>query len=241
MPRLIALVLCAAQFGATTVCAAQTAAQPATQTPSAAPVPTQIASAKTVFLSNLGADSNFPIDSTSAYNAIYNDLQVWGQYQLVGSPEEADLILQLHDLSTYTTYTGNHGSTYTIDNPSFQLTIVDAKSNVTLWTISSPVYLAGSKQVLARWQAISETNLVSRLKVLTGQPLSATETADLTDVPKTHTKALVFGIVGGFVAISVGGFLIAHHEFENDLNNQKASQDAFCAAHGIPPSECLGG
>lgn len=217
------------------------AAQQAPAQTLGAPVPAQIAQAHTVFLSNLGSDNNFPIDSTQVYNAVYQDLQAWGKYQLVSSPQQADLVFQLHDLSTYTTYTGNHGETYTINNPSFQLTIVDAASNVTLWSINSPVYLAGSKQTLARWEAIAETNLVSRIKVLANQPLSATESADLTSAPKSHRTALALVLVGGFVAAGVGGGILLHHEYENSLANQKAQQDAFCNANHIPLSECAGG
>jgi hypothetical protein len=217
-----------------------TAPQAVAQAPGA-PIPSQIATAHTVFLSNMGSDSNFPIDATQAYNAIYQDLQTWGKYQLAASPEQADLIFQLRDVSTYTTYYGNHGTTYTINHPSFQLTIVDAKSNVTLWTINSPVYLAGKKQTLARWEALAETNLISRIKVVAGQPLSNVETADLTTAPKTHGKALAYILVGSIVGAGVAGGLILHHEFENSLANQKATQDAFCKANNIPLSECAGG
>jgi hypothetical protein len=207
----------------------------------AGPIPSQIATAHTVFLSNLGADANFPIDPDQAYTAIYDGLQGWGRYQMVSTPQQADLILQLHELSTYTTYTGNHGSTYTINNPSFVLTIVDAKSNVTLWTISSPVYLAGSKSTLARWESIAETNLVSRVKVVAGQSLSTTESADLVSAPKGHRKAAIIIASSVFVGFAVGGPLLLHHLYEDSLASQKASQDAFCEANHIPLSECAGG
>ena len=161
-------------------------AQSPSPTPANAPVPAQIAAAHSVFLSNLGADANFPVNATQAYNDIYKALTTWGRYQLAGAPEQADLIFQLRGVSTLTTYSGAHGTTYTVNNPAFQLTIVDPKSNVTLWTITSPVALAGSKQTLARWLAISETNLVSRIKVVAGEQLTPTETADLTTVPNYH-------------------------------------------------------
>jgi hypothetical protein len=217
------------------------AATTATTLASHAPVPAQIASSHTIFLSNLGADASFPVDSTQVYNDIYKALQTWGHYQLVSSPAQADLIFQLRDVSTFTTYYGNHDSTYTVNNPTFQLTIVDPKSNVTLWTITSPVALAGSKQTLARWLSISEINLVSRIKVVAGQPLAPTETADLTTVPNLHRGRLVLILVGSSVALGVGGGLLLHHLYENSLADQKASQDAFCNANHIPLSQCAGG
>jgi hypothetical protein len=206
-----------------------------------APVPTQITASHTVFLSNMGADASFPVDATQAYNDIYQALTTWGRYQLVSSPEQADLIFQLRGVSTLTTYSGAHDTIYTVNNPAFQLTIVDPKSNVTLWTITSPVALAGSKRTLARWLAISETNLVSRIKVVAGQQLDPVETTDLTTVPNYHHGRTALILVGGAVAFGVGGGLLLHHFYEDSLASQKASQDAFCNANNIPLSQCAGG
>ena len=205
------------------------------------PVPAQIATSHRIFLSNLGADANFPVDSTRVYNDIYKALQDWNHYQLVSSPDQADLIFQLREVSTLNTYSDANGDILTNNNPTFQLTIVDPKTSVTLWTITSPVALAGSKQTLARWLSISETNLISRIKVVAGDPLAPTETADLTTVPKTHHTALVLLIVGTTVGVGVGGGLLLHHFYENSLASQKASQDAFCNANHIPLSQCAGG
>jgi hypothetical protein len=205
-----------------------------------APVPAQISASHTVFLSNLGADASFPVDATRAYNDIYKALATWGRYQLVSSPDQADLIFQLRGVSTLSTY-GANDSVYTVNNPAFQLTIVDPRSNVTLWTITSPVALAGSKQTWARWLAISETNLVSRIKVVAGEQLAPTETADLTTVPNYHHTRLALILVGSAVAFGVGGGLLLHHFYEDSLASQKAAQDAFCNANHIPLSQCAGG
>ena len=101
--------------------------------------------------------------------------------------------------------------------------------------------VTGSSKAYARWVSLSETNLVSRIKVLAGQPLSAAETNDLTTYPKFHTGRNVAILVGAFVGAGVGGGRLLHHFYENGLANQKASQDAFCEAHNIPLSECAGG
>jgi hypothetical protein len=206
-----------------------------------APVPAQIASSHSIFLSNLGADTSFPVDSTQVYNDIYKALQTWNHYQLVSSPNQADLIFQLREMSTLSTYSDSDGNVYNNNSPAFQLVIVDPKTKVTLWTITSPVVLAGSKQTLARWLTISETNLISRIKVVAGESLAPMETADLTTVPKTHHTALALIIVGSTVALGVGGGLLLHHFYENSLTSMKASQDAFCNANHIPLSECAGG
>jgi hypothetical protein len=204
------------------------------------PVPAQISSSHTIFLSNLGADASFPVDADQVYNDVYKALQAWGRYQLVSSPDQADLIFQLRDVSTLSTY-GANDNVYTVNTPAFQLAIVDPKTSVTLWTITSPVVLAGSKQTLARWLAISETNLISRIKVVAGEQLVPTETADLTNVPNYHRARVGLLLLGGTVAFGVGGALLLHHFYENSLADQKAAQDAFCNANHIPLSQCAGG
>jgi hypothetical protein len=49
-----------------------------------APLPTVIVNAKKIFLSN-GGGSNL------AYDAFYSKMKEWGKYEIVGSPETADL------------------------------------------------------------------------------------------------------------------------------------------------------
>ena len=94
---------------------------------------------------------------------------------------------------------------------------------------------------MASWLSLSETNLVSRVKVVAGQPLSPGETTDLTTVPKYHSTRTVLIVTGAFVGAAVAGGLIMYHLHENALANMKASQDAFCTANNIPISECAGG
>jgi len=209
----------------------------AQQTTLAAPVPSQIHQAQTIFLTNSGADPNFPIDATKAYNDIYAALQTWGRYKLVNSPDEADLVFKLKGIAPITDVSGNRGGVYSVTSPAFQIAILDPKSKISLWTITSPVNVTGKTQVLARWVSISEANLISRVKVVAGQPLSPDETTDLTTVPKNHNARTLLIIGGVAVGATVAGVLIAHHE----LANMKASQDAFCTANNIPLSQCAGG
>jgi hypothetical protein len=213
----------------------------AQQTTLSAPVPSQIHQAQTIFLTNSGSDPNFPIDATKAYNDIYAALQTWGRYKLVTSPDQADLVFQLKGIAPITDVSGNRRGVYSITSPAFQLTILDPKSNIALWTITSPVNVTGKNQVLARWVSISESNLVSRVKVVADQSLSPDETADLTTVPKYHNGRTALIVVGVVVGAAVAGGLILHHEFENSVANDKASQDAFCTANHIPLSQCAGG
>ena len=213
----------------------------AQQTTPAAPVPSQIQQAQTIFLTNSGSDPNFPIDATKAYNDIYAALETWGRYKLVNSPDQADLVFELKGIAPITDVSGNRGGVYSITSPAFQLTILDPKSNIALWTITSPVNVTGKNQVLARWVSISETNLVSRVKVVADQSLSPDETADLTTVPNYHNGRTALIVVGAFVGTAVAGGLLMYHLHEDALANMKASQDAFCTANHIPLSQCAGG
>jgi hypothetical protein len=200
--------------------------------PPSAPVPSQIAAAHTVFLVNGGADHNFPIAEDQAYNSIYAALKTWGRFQLVDSPAQADLILNLHDIAPVTAVGGgDRTEAYAITSPAFQLTLTDARTNIALWTITSPVYISGKGQTRAGWTNIAITNLVSRVKVLVNQPLSETESADLTRAPKRHTVAGIV-LVSGVVAGSVGVGFLLKHEFDQAVKNQNtmlcAENPFFC-------------
>jgi hypothetical protein len=220
--------------------ATSTSAQSTPPTPPA-PFPTQIAAAHTIFLTNGGADADFPLSEGESYDRVYAALKSWGRFQLVGSAADADLIFNLREIAPITDITGNRAGTYSITSPAFRLTITDPKTHSDLWTITSPVVIVGKKDVRDHWTSIAVTNLISRTKVLVNQPLSATETADLTTVPKTHGTRTVLIVVGATVAVAAVTAVLVHHAFEDSLANQKQQQDNFCIAHNIPLSECAGG
>jgi len=194
--------------------------------PPQAPVPAQIAAAHTIFLVNNGADANFSTSADTAYNDVYGALQAWGHFQLVTSPDQADLVFQLRDIAPITGVYGDRAGTYAINSPAFQLAIKDPKTNVTLWTITSPAVVAGFRASRERWFNIAITNLVSRVKVLANQPLTDTETADLTLYPYPHRRALAITLAAVFVGAGVAGILIAKHSFDNKVASQNA---ALCA------------
>src|ERR1700722_2231405 len=95
-----------------------------------APVPAVIVNAKKIFLSN-GGGSNL------AYDAFYSKMKEWGKYEIVGSPEEADLIVELSFRvedrgtrvwsSTNTYNNTTHVHSVQIVDPQLILAIYDAK------------------------------------------------------------------------------------------------------------------
>lgn len=198
------------------------------------PVPAQVAAAHKIMFTSVGASPNFPLDAGQIYNDVYADLQSWGYYQLVSTPQEADLIFQLREVAPLSDIVGGRGYVYTTHTPAFVLTMIDPKTQVTLWSITSPVYLAGKKDVYAHWIALSEANLISRIKVVAGQQLTDTEQADLVTVPKNHFRRnalIITGVAAG--ALAATAVIVSH--------DMKSNQDAFCAAHNIPANMCAGG
>ena len=197
-----------------------------------APVPPQIANAHKIFLVNDGADANFPITAERSYNEVYAALRTWGHFDLVSSPAEADLVFQLREIAPVTAVTGDRNSVYSIASPAFQLSIKDPKSDVTLWTITSPVQLAGRRKARAHWLNIALTNVVSRVKALCNQPLSTTETTDLTLAPHYHGAAFAIALTAVVVGAGVATGLIMKHEFDKNVANQNAAlcsqNPAFC-------------
>jgi hypothetical protein len=104
--------------------------------PTPAPLPSQITQAKTVFLANGGG-------SDLAYDAFYQGIKSWGKYQIVGSPDNADIIIELrywvdyHGSSSHTYYNPEtnqaNTSTSADKDPKMGVTIYDPKSKISLW------------------------------------------------------------------------------------------------------------
>lgn len=101
-----------------------------------APVPIQFLNAKRVFIANGAGDSDpniakYTNGPDGLYNQFYADIKALGRYDVVGSPSDADITLELRvDYAVF-----NHPYTY----PKFRVEVRDAKTNVLLWTCTEPV------------------------------------------------------------------------------------------------------
>jgi hypothetical protein len=77
-------------------CARET---PPSPPPAPPDVVARVTAAKTIFLSNAGANDSFGYEITGgpnvSYNELYASLKQWGYFQLVDSPSHADLIFQI--------------------------------------------------------------------------------------------------------------------------------------------------
>jgi hypothetical protein len=119
------------------------AQQPAPQ----APVPPSIPAAKSIFISNGGADSGlfpepFSGDTSRPYNQLFAALLSTGQFHLVTDPSNADLVLEIRLVAPYGPQQPSKQNGASDPLPMFRLTVYDAKSHFVLWTVTASVAIA---------------------------------------------------------------------------------------------------
>ena len=126
-----------------------------------------IVNAKKIFLSNGGGNN-------LAYDAFYSQMKLWGKYQVVGSPEEADLIVELSyrvedkgtrvwsSTNTYNNTTQVH-SAHIVD-PQLILTFYDAKTKNSLWSETDHRRLARREKNREKETVNSAQRIVDDLK-----------------------------------------------------------------------------
>jgi hypothetical protein len=132
-----------------------------------APLPAVILNAKKIFLTNGGG-------SDLAYDSFYSAIKNWGKYQIAGSPDEADLIVELayrvdhggtrvwSSQNTYTGVTQVHSAQ--VVDPQVVLTIYDAKSKMSLWSAVDHRRLARREKNREKEIINSAERLVDELK-----------------------------------------------------------------------------
>ncbi len=138
-----------------------------------APLPAIIVNAKKIFLTNGGG-------SDLAYDTFYSEMRKWGKYQIVGSPDEADLIVELsYSVEHDGTHVWSATNTYTKTTQVFSaqvvdqkliLTIYDAKSKVVLWSTIDHLKLARREKNREKETINSAERLVDKLKTRVNLP-----------------------------------------------------------------------
>ena len=143
------------------------------------PVPAPITSAQKIFIANGGMDAfslqafeELGLNGTYAYDSLYNAVKSWGNYQLVSSPADADLVLDIRFTAPITNV-GNHpvwGFEHILANTTWQfqteLKILDAKTHFPLWTLTQPVRPANLKGTWRKNIADADAALAGDLKSL---------------------------------------------------------------------------
>jgi hypothetical protein len=142
--------------------------------PAPAPVPAQISAAQKVFISNAGGESfETVIDETvfnggpdRPYNQFYAAMKNWGRFELVSSPADADLVLEISWVLTDT------GLRLPVLGQ-LRLVVIDPKTHVTLWNFTE--YVRGAILLGNRDKNFDQAmnTIISRIKALTSPPAAA--------------------------------------------------------------------
>ena len=135
----------------------------------AAPVPSAILTAKKVFISNATGEMVLPAgDPDMTYNEFYAAMKSWGRYELVSSPADADMVLQIR--FAYTNILQSPGTFAT--NFEIRLRMLDPKSGIVLWAFTETMPQSSNKTKAQGYFAQTLASLVGDLKNLTNRNLT---------------------------------------------------------------------
>jgi len=143
-----------------------------------APVPAALLSAKKVFVSNAGADSGlfphpFSGGTERGYNEFYGALQGWGRLELVGDPQEADLVLELQLVAPTGPKDADKQKGSSDPLPMFRLTIFDRKTHYVLWTLTESIHGAYGQKSHDKKFDEAMGALIGDLKSVMGRSVAA--------------------------------------------------------------------
>lgn len=140
----------------------------------AAPVPPALMHAKTLFVSNAGADAGlfpepFSGDPSRGYNELYGALKQSGKYQLVDDPSQADVVLELRLEAPMGPSDANKMKGAADPMPQFRLMIYDAKTHYVLWALSETIDYAILQKTHDHNFDQAVSNLLLAFEQLTGK------------------------------------------------------------------------
>ena len=109
------------------------------------PIPVELTHPGSIFVANGSSDIarfsyTFTGDSSRAYVEFYNAIQASGAYHLVGSPNQADLVLIVRTSSR--SMFGYNGGENSASQPCLRLTVVDRRTNIPIWSMIQPIDFA---------------------------------------------------------------------------------------------------
>ena len=102
-----------------------------------APVPAQIARAKKIFIANtLGVSLPLSLGGADrTYNQFYAAMKTWGRYEIVSTPADSDVILEISFIAPL----GSVGGGASVSYPQLDLVVSDPKTRVSLWWLEQNV------------------------------------------------------------------------------------------------------
>ena len=142
-------------------------------------IPPAITAARTIFVSNAGADSGlfpepFSGDPDRPYTEFYSALKTTGDYTLVGNPAQADLVLELRLFAPYGPTNANKQNGTADPRPMFRLVIYDGKTHFILWTVTSSIELAYLQKTHDKNFDIALTEILNQFLKIAGKPPAGT-------------------------------------------------------------------
>ncbi len=148
-----------------------------------APIPAPILSAQKLFIANGGMDAfslqafeELGLNGAAPYNTLYATVNSWSKYQLVSSPADADLVLEIRFTAPFSGGNGERSWDFqrilasTTWQFQTEVKIYDAKTHFLLWTLTQPVRPANLKGTWMKNIATANATLAGDLQSL----LSAT-------------------------------------------------------------------
>lgn len=139
-----------------------------------APVPAQIAAAQKVFISNAGGESFEAVIGQTVfnggpdrpYNEFYAAMKSWDRVELLSSPADADLVLEISWVLTDT------GLRLPVLGQ-LRLVVIDPRTRVTLWNFTE--YVRGAILLGNRDKNFDQAmnTIVNRLKIMMAPAASA--------------------------------------------------------------------
>jgi hypothetical protein len=148
-------------------------AQQAGQPPEA-PIPPLILSATRVFIANAESEPVLGVPNLT-YNEFYAAMRSWGKYQLVGTPADADLILEVRfgptgGVPMIAAFTGG------VLFPAIRVTILDPKTHVLLWGFTEYIQTASRNSTARKNFDKAVSAVIDNLKQLTAVPTTGVAT-----------------------------------------------------------------
>ena len=191
-----------------------------------APVPEQIRRAKKIFIANAGDKTNLFPDVFSGgpdrpYVDFYSAMEKWGHYQIVSTPEQADLIFSVGIASPSAAEiaptSGNLGpwNGAELHDVQLRLRILDPKSRISIWELDSHVNTPwGVDLKKTRDQSFDTAmnNLVLEVQQLSQQTMTTATSSVLTQ--PGHTRGIngvaIAGAVIGVIMIGIVAAVAVH-------------------------------
>jgi len=141
--------------------------------PAPAPVPSQILAAQKVFISNAGGSFETPFSIAvfdggpdRTYNEFYAAMKSWGRYEVVLSPADADMVLEVR-----CEFSDSASGSLPIAEK-LRLVVIDPKTNITLWSFTQYVQFAGQLRNRDKNFDQAVNTIVNRLKILATPPVA---------------------------------------------------------------------